>query len=235
MRDWTEYVDERLRQLWLPQESKQEIAAEIAGHLEELTEAHMLAGRSDEEACQLAVQEVSDWRIFRREVQKAKETVMTNWLRRIVVPGMVGFVFAGWFDRFLFGIRVWPRMLHFGKYGWVTFNWVWLVAVVVGGGLSAYLSRRAGGSTRQRVVATLFPVAGIGAFFILMASATLLWRAAMGNVGIAAIVVLEGMGGYLTGFAVIPATALMLGALPFLGGDAAPEQTRPTSSTPTSA
>lgn len=227
MCDWIDYVHERLKDLRLPSERKREIAAEIAGHLEEISQAHRLAGLSEEEAREVAVRQIGDWHKFCREVQSATEDFMTKWLRKIIVPGMLAFVIGGLFERFLYAIGVWPRMLRFRTFGWITINWIWLLAVVFCGGLAAYVSRRAGATTSQRIVAALFPVATIAGFILLSGALTIAFRAATGNVGIVPTVVLEGMGGYLTGFVVLPGMALMLGALPFLSGDAAPEQTSP--------
>jgi hypothetical protein len=201
-------------------ECRQEIVAEIADHLSEISEAHQAVGLSDEEACERALEQVSDWRQFCRDVENSKEDSMLKSLHKVFIPGVVAYAISGLVFRFLYSRGLGVTVLRFGDQGWFYFNWIWLVCVVPCGGVAALLSRRAGGCARQRLTAALFPVAGIAAFLILTCLTTIAVRAIFNADTAPVVYVLQALAGYLISFVAIPGTAMLIGALPFLGGHA---------------
>jgi len=110
------------------------------------------------------------------------------------------------------GVRphlIWTREVAF------SFYWAWLALLPCFGGLGAFLSRREGGRLGFRLIACLAPV---------------LWLLLMGLAIEPVELALNGvrhiryLGYGLANWVAIPGAALLLGAVPFLGGDHAPER-----------
>jgi len=67
MPDWEKLVSDRLAQLALEERERQEVIAELAGHLEEIYEGSRGKGASHDEAIRRALQQVDDWKKLGRK------------------------------------------------------------------------------------------------------------------------------------------------------------------------
>lgn len=111
------------------------------------------------------------------------------------------------------GVRpqlVWTRPVAFAFY------WSWLGILPFCGALGAYLSRRAGGAIRARLIASLLPV---------------LWLLLLGIIAEPIELATNGFGHLayfaygVTNWVLIPGFCLLLGAAPFLRGRAGEHET----------
>ncbi len=91
MPDWEKLVSDRLAQLALEERERQEVIAELAGHLEEIYEGSRGKGASHDEAIRRALQQVDDWKKLRQEiyVARTKENPMNARTSRLWVPSFV--------------------------------------------------------------------------------------------------------------------------------------------------
>src|SRR5208282_4833455 len=90
MRDWRAYVRENLGSLQIDQSVAEEVAGELAGHLEERYEALRAQGLPEEEAFLRTCAEAGNWKDLRRGVISAKkEGTMSDRVRQIWVPSLV--------------------------------------------------------------------------------------------------------------------------------------------------
>ena len=104
-----------------------------------------------------------------------------------------------------------PLVLPF-KYGAVVVHIPWLLALLLIGAGTTFLARRAGASLSRRLLVALSPALLIGgAVNLLMA---LVVTAA--SIGGHRVYPIDFVGHFIVGWLVVPAIALLLGALPFL-------------------
>jgi hypothetical protein len=166
MRDWRVYVNERLGAA--PISRRDEVADELAAHLEDCYSALRAQGLSDDEACASTCAKAGDWDELRKEVSSAKrEGTMNDRVRQIWIPSLTT-LFAGWAA---LGLIIWSGMQpvtgdwwHAGKPGAVLYlHWPWLVILPFIGAAGAYMSRRAEGSGWRVYVSGAFPVLGTAA------------------------------------------------------------------------
>lgn len=224
MPDWRGIVRAKIERLPLPIEQKEEIAAELASHLEEVYEQQRQLGYPESQAYQNALGEVSNWTELTRRIHQAKreEPIMSDRTKQLWLPGLASFWAAVICDAALqwlgFGqektaLRLGVYRLPGGDYG------VWLAAAFACGALGAYLSRRAGGGRSVRLFSGLFPCS---AMLISMAAVT----------GICAVTRALGLGFETLDFgmllkpvllvAVVPGAAMLAGALLFLSDSKSP-------------
>src|SRR5260370_37830137 len=72
MADWQELVRQRLSDLALDAEEKDEVQVELAAHLEESYEVFCKEGLPEREALHRTLEQVADWREFQRRICIAK-------------------------------------------------------------------------------------------------------------------------------------------------------------------
>src|SRR5260370_29844997 len=72
MPDWQELVRQRLSDLALDAEEKDEVQVELAAHLEESYEVFCKEGLPEREALHRTLEQVADWRGFQRRICIAK-------------------------------------------------------------------------------------------------------------------------------------------------------------------
>src|SRR5712692_7756234 len=91
MPDWQKLVSRRLYGLALGAAEKEEIYAELAGHLEESYEGLRSEGLADHDAIHRTLAQVADWRDLQRRIVIAKkaEDPMKNRLRQLWIPGFL--------------------------------------------------------------------------------------------------------------------------------------------------
>src|SRR5260370_13697163 len=74
MPDWQKLVRQRLSDLALNAEEKDEVRAEVAAHLEESYEVFRKEGLPEKEAVQRTLEQVRDWRDLQRRNCSAKSS-----------------------------------------------------------------------------------------------------------------------------------------------------------------
>jgi uncharacterized membrane protein len=197
---------------------EEEIITELAGHLEDLHEDLVRQGKSTSEAAQLALSAAADWDALRREIQAAAngEVMMNYRIKALWLPGVSTSVLSMLLLR-LFQIPPAPAPYVFWlRHGvGLVIYWQWLLFLPLIGALAAYWSRRAGGKILERLLAASFHTLGLTCLMVLIFCIGLVvdFRVSYG-------LRLVGFGAYLLGWGVAPCLLLLLGALPFLRGDA---------------
>jgi hypothetical protein len=218
MRDWKSIVSEKIESLKLPQGAKEEIVAELAAHFEDVVEQARHAGLSEREAFERAEAMVGDWKELTAEIQRAKQEdgAMNERTKKFWMPGLISFAAATAFLVIISQISYVPRVVVLRSTQAVLFYPIWLAVQPICGALGAYFSRRAGGTRAIRLAAGLFPslILVASVLVVLLFNALKPGRNDIGTMG-AALFFRSVIGAIL-----IPAVAILLGALPFLRDNA---------------
>jgi hypothetical protein len=165
MVDWKELVRQRLAGLALDAAEKDEICAELAGHLEESYESTYAEGLADQEAIHRTLAQVADWRDLQRKIFVAKRRghPMKNRLHQIWIPGFLMLTLSTVFLMTLLIHGYQPRIVSWNGPDTILLYVPWLVSLPLFGGLGAYLSQRAGSSGSRVLLASIFPVLSLAA------------------------------------------------------------------------
>ena len=134
---------------------------------------------------------------------------MNHRTKTLWIPGMASLLGASLIMTLLQWVGVRPRLVWVDSNMAMTFYWPWLVALPIFGGMGAYLSQRAGGEIRTRLVAGLLPVVWL---FLLTVA---LFPVEMAHQGFNLLSIRYYALG-MTNWVGVPALALLLGELPFL-------------------
>jgi hypothetical protein len=218
MPDWQQLVHERLTQRRSDAEMEPEVTKEIAHYLEDFYQAGLDNGLTEYEAAQQALAEVRNWPRLARNIKFARDggEMLNQRIQAMWMPGLVAAVLT-----LAVSIAVnraassfsGPHMAMFVYGGW-------LLILTGIGAFAACWSRRAGGSIANRTAAALFPAATI-----LAALSSLLTNPELKIVVIASVFspgdvrispILTAIGNSVVGGILLPAVALLAGALPFL-------------------
>jgi hypothetical protein len=210
MPDWKELVRQRMSSAGSSCDLKEEIIAELAAHLEETYAAALSQGSTEKAAVEFALQEVNDWHVLAANIRQAKSEggIVNDRTRNLWLPGIASLLGASLLLLILQRTSYQPRLMWFGHMA-MLFYWPWLAGLPAFGALGAYLSKRAHGSKRTRLVAGLSPALVLFATFCVILP-----------VGVA----VDGFSLFrftyfclaVTNWVVLPALALLLGALHFL-------------------
>jgi hypothetical protein len=205
MPDWKEIVGERLGSTADPQ-----VVSELAAHLEEVYEEMRVRGVSGDPAAEFALQEVQDWHGFAIALRRAREGNFMNYrTKSLWLPALATFFGTSVSLTVCQSFGLQPHTVWIGQVG-LTLYWVWLATLPMFGAMGALLSRRACGLAAARLTAGLFP-----ALIMLVVLCVILpWGLAIDGF---AFLRLVGFGLGAVNWVVLPAIALLLGALPFLG------------------
>lgn len=212
MPEWGDIVKARLGSLGLGAPCEEEIAAELAGHLEDVYEVSCRVGRSGDSALRRTLAEVPDWTAFSKQVRSAKleadhfrTRLHTLWFPGVATGTLAGLVLAALqrtgFEPVIVMNNMESPLLVYGP---------WLLVLPLIGGMGAYISRRFGGGWTTRILVALSPVLLMAA---MMHLSLFLWlfidRAEVTrSLHIWASMVLN--------WVFLPGIALLLGAMPFL-------------------
>jgi hypothetical protein len=235
MPDWEKLVSDRLAQLALDEDERQDVIAELAGHLEEIYEGLRQKGASRDEAVRDTLLQVENWNKLRNEiyVARTRENIMNARTRRFWIPSLVtlaasivtliGFTFLGLGPGPL-GVRpehttqpeheIWWGHLVGGITGItggphaVNEYTVWLMALPLIGALGAGLSRRAGGTLRDIVISGVFPALA----WLTITLIVLSFAASLGR-GLEVVTAPVGAVGLIAVLVLIPGGCLLLGVL----------------------
>ena len=139
---------------------------------------------------------------------------MNQRTRRIWLPGFVTLTVSMGLLRVLIGAGLQPLTFFPQWHHPLQFYTSWLIALPIFGALSAAWSQRAGGDAKARLLAAVFPVVSLTCFGLLALAADLIVDVASGRHSIWHT--LCGFGSFLLCWVVVPGTALLVGATPFL-------------------
>lgn len=103
MRDWLELIRTNLKQCALHWSDREGIVRELAAHLEECYTHARLQGYDDDDALEITLREVSDWRELGSEICRAKprEGTMNRLTKTVCLSGIAILFGAGLFLVFL--------------------------------------------------------------------------------------------------------------------------------------
>lgn len=220
MPDWQELVREKMASLRLTSPQEEEIAAELASHLEEAYEEQRANGLAEAQAAEHAMGAVGDWGKLKRRVRRAKfeEEFMNDRTKQLWLPGMAAFWATMGCEVAL--SRIGDGAISgghlFNPHNSTLFYSVWFLAQLVCGALAAYLSRRAGGTRATRIGATLFTSAVLLTTMVIVITICAVGRAtglAFTTLDFTLLIKPVMM------VVLIPSGAMLLGALPFLSED----------------
>lgn len=208
--DWNAIVRERIGSLQLDRVQEEEIACELAGHLEEVYEGLCAKGLCKSEALDRSLREVN-WRQLSQRIQSAKKggVYMNNRTKQFWIPAFASLAIS---EGVLLLVTIVVRSdLRISMMGPKATYIPWLLSLVIAGASGAYLSRRGGSGWRTLLAASLFPAyTGLG-FILVGITFTLTtgvrvfarpqWLYASRALGVGVLV---------------PAMALLAGSLPFM-------------------
>jgi hypothetical protein len=169
MPNWHELVRQRLSGLALDDAEKNEIHAELAGHLEELYEVFCNEGLPQREAVQRTLVQVADWQDLQRKIliARRREQPMQKRMHQLWIPGFLTLMLSMIFLIALQKLGFQPRIVGSGP-STILFYAPWLSSLPFFGALGAYLSARRGGLVGTVLLSSVFPVLALTAAFLLM-------------------------------------------------------------------
>ncbi len=149
-------VRERLQTLRLHEAEREDVIAEITGHLELMMADYRAEGLDEHAALTHALEGLGSSRRLIKGIMKARETGMRERFRRMWLPALcVGF-FAYFSETMLLRFVVRPQAVQIlGNY--YAYSWIWLFVVALLSGFGAWWSRAMGGSVKERLVVVLAP------------------------------------------------------------------------------
>jgi len=214
MPDWQRIVRQRLAGLALDSEQARQVLEEVAGHLEEDYQSLLDKFVPEEEAAHRALKQVDDWQELKQRIESARnqETIMPKRVAQFWLPAFLtlslSMVLLALIQRF--GPNPWIAPVSGGRLRMTPVAVVyvsWLLTLPLIGAMGAYLSRRAGGSTRAVFSSIVSPVLPYLAFFLVgLPVALILDDHVAHNLMIPALFV------GLSAWVIFPAIALLAGA-----------------------
>jgi hypothetical protein len=217
MVDRHERLKSCLGKLGLTPHREEEILRELSDHLDDHATALEARGTAGHAAAQEAMDCVSDWVEFRKQIIAAEteETSMNYRSKALWLPALCALFLSNILLALLqiFGPSPHLYWFYVVKSTGVFCEFVvpWLISLFAVGGIAAYWSRRAGGTLRYRLLAALAPaIALLGLFLLILPLAMIMDRHVPHSIKLNAFLVLT-----LT-WVLLPAVPLLLGAVPFL-------------------
>jgi hypothetical protein len=215
VRDWENLVRRNLAGLALNEGQRDEVAAELATHLEEHYEALLRTGVREDEAARRTLLQAGDWKQLRKRIQKmqSEDTNMNDRVKQLWLPSLLTLVLAMTLLMLLqlFG----PRPLTVSPHGWrmiapVAVIYVpYLFCLLPIGALGAYLAGRAGATRRTVFISIVFPVLPYLALFIIAFPVSLIV-----DDHVAHNIMYQAFLTAVLAWVVLPALALLAGGLP---------------------
>lgn len=168
MPDWQTLVSQRLAHLALEERDREEVFAELAGHLEESYESLLRQGDSEHEAIPRVLSQVANWQDLQRKIYSArtKENNLTPRVSRLWLPGLFTFAISMGLLSVAQKFGPPPLILNLDHPPVLMFYTRWLLMLPLAGSVGAYLSKRAGGALRVALLSSMFPVLPFAAVFL---------------------------------------------------------------------
>ena len=164
---------------------------------------------SEQDAARHALVQVADWNALRRAIYLArnKKDNMEPHVTRFWLPGLLGFALAMILEVASYRFDSHPLVLSLDRGTPVLrFHFSWIFALLLVGAITAYLSRRAGGTLRTTLLSSIFPALPLAAVFLIAIPTGLI----IGH-PIAYSVVAEQILYMASGWVLLPAFALLAG------------------------
>lgn len=173
MPDWRAYVWEHLGPLGEVQAEREQIANELAAHLEECYEELRAKGVGAEEAFLRTRTQAGDWEELGHRIVSAKqEGSMHDRVRQIWVPSLAA-LGSSWGA---LALLIWAEVIsHPGKLHGVMLYEPWLLLLPAIGAVGGYLCRRAGGTGWRVYLAGMFPALAGAIVFLLVLPFAFAW------------------------------------------------------------
>ena len=212
MPDWKKIVRDRLAETTSELSGDVEVVNELASHMEELHGDALLRGLQEIDAIKFCFEEAGDWKGLAARIVRAKrnEETMNHRTKALWIPALAAFLGTSLSLMLCQIFRVRPHILWVNNSAAVWLYWPWLLTLPMFGGAGAYLSLRAHGSIAARVAAGLSPA------WIMLTALFLILPVSLAIDGLHVFQVV-GLSLLLLGWIALPALALLVGALPFLG------------------
>jgi hypothetical protein len=164
MRDWDAFVKQHLGSSQIA--DAEDVARELAGHLEEYYEALRAQGLPEEEAFLRTCAETGNWKELRRGIISAKkEGAMIDRVRQIWAPSLVTLSASVAAMALFIWTGIPPISWHLGKARGVELYLPWLLLLPLIGAAGGYMSRRSQGAKWQIYLGGTFPALAIAAIF----------------------------------------------------------------------
>ena len=172
MPDWRAIVVSNLKDVDLGPSVLEEVASELANHLEDRYEQFLAQGVIEADAHRFVLEETPDWRELGENIRRTRnrEDRMNRRTRILWLPGLVAFASASLLLMILQRLitshpallRSLERTAGFQPTFWwkdqaVAIYLCWWILLPLCGAAGAYLSRRAGGTRLARLAAGVFP------------------------------------------------------------------------------
>jgi hypothetical protein len=204
MPDWKQVVRKNLGLLGM---CSPEFAEELAAHLEDSYQALLCDGLPAELAFRQTIGQIEGRRRVWLAMRFLQEELMTGFIRKVALPGLLTSAAAGVFYWALALDHIRPKVI------WLVGGqlplWWWCLLPTCGA-LGALLSQRNGGSRLQRIAASLLPSAILGISVVLTFAVGFTMSGSVNHYwwGSAR---LESLGIVPPGFGLVPAAFSLLG------------------------
>jgi len=210
MPDWRKIVSEQLEAGELPRAVCEEVVSELVAHLEEIAGEARSQGLDEAAAAETALRDVEDWRVLAARICRAKsqEDLMNHRTKSLWLPALATLLGASVSLMLTQFLKMEPRVVWIGRIA-MTLYWPWLATLPVLGAAGAWLSGRAQGSTPARLAAGLSP----SLIMLIVICVILPWGLVIDGFDFFRLL---GFGLGVVNWVVIPAFALLVGALPFV-------------------
>jgi hypothetical protein len=213
MHDWRTIVRQRIRVLKAASPAFAEaVTQELADHLEDRHEELLRRGFNEPDAFQCTLAEL-DARRQRMALQLLKENIMTNFARKVGLPGLFTFaaaMIAAWALEFA---HVAPKMIFLSNGLTQPVPVAWVCLLPLCGALGVFLSRHAGGSRVDRLMAAGFPAIVMGTVLLLILAAGFLTSLFVRDSGWNWALAAPGLALWFGGYAGLTGIALLLGGV----------------------
>jgi hypothetical protein len=210
-------IRERLGKLALGTRREEEILRELGDHVEDHADALEARGVTSDAAAQEALDSVCNWPELRAEILSAEteEASMNYRTKALWLPALCALTLS---NGLLAVMQIFGTPAHFywlsvGKSVQALCEFIlpWLISQLVVGAVAAYWSRRAGGTLRYQLFATLAPaISLLGLFLLILPFSMIVERPSAPNIRLGAFLILT------VTWVLLPAMPLLLGAAPFL-------------------
>jgi hypothetical protein len=231
--DWNSIVASNLKNLGLSSTKHEEVTAELAAHLEDRYEQLLAQGAPKIDAHRIVLEEAPDWQDLAENIERIKltEDFMNSRTKTLWLPGLISFTAASLLlmtlQRLVMSrptlLLSLERLTGLHPTFWSkdldVIYLCWWILLPLCGAAGAYLSRRAGGTRLACAASSLFPSIVMVAVFCFVLPVSIVIDRNPFVMQHPLYFVLA-----MLNWTMVPGLALILGAVPFLGQTARPQE-----------
>jgi hypothetical protein len=199
--------------LGLAPQREEEIFRELGDHVEDHAATLEAHGVPQDAAAREALDSVSDWLEFRKQILAAEnaEEIMNYRTKVLWLPAFCTFLLNALLLALLQIAGLRPHIFWLNGGLFIPFYVPWLVTLPIIGAVGAFWSKRAGGRASHRLLVSLAPlIIWLGIMLVMLPLAMVIDRQVPFSFK------LEGLMTYIVAWMFVPSFALFLGAVPFL-------------------